>query len=72
VKKRGDWLGILARHETASVALPLLLLVALTAATGALSRIDNLLYDLAMRTQDAPAPEDVVIVAIDERSLREL
>ena len=37
--------------------------------TGALSRIDNLIYDIAQKLTNRAIPQDVVIVAIDEESL---
>lgn len=40
--------------------------------SGALVRVDNFLYDWGVRSGFSPAPEDVVIVAIDEASLNEM
>ncbi len=57
-------------------SLGLGLLVALAAlyllASGGLKRMDHLFYDLLIRAQQHPANEEVLIVAVDERSLREL
>ncbi len=40
--------------------------------TDALGRVDNLIYDVAVRSFAPPPQDDVVIVAIDERSLQYL
>ena len=40
--------------------------------TNAFGRVDNLIYDLALRTMSPRPNHDVVIVAIDEKSLRSL
>lgn len=53
--------------------LTILLLIALaTTASGTLGRLDNLLYDLGQRVNSSPAPNDLIIVAIDEDSLSKL
>ncbi len=47
--------------------------VALSASlSGALTRFDNLLYDIGQRAVSKAAPDDVVIVAIDQESLSQL
>lgn len=63
LRPRGEamWLG------AALVALTLF-----TLGTGLLARVDTLIYDMAMRLRHAPSPDDVVIVAIDDKSLRKL
>ena len=53
-------------------ALFLLLFTALFAASGWLLRWDYLLYDLQMGVKSVPASDDIVIVAIDEKSLKAL
>lgn len=55
-----------------SAALILLAIALLTTASGVLGRVDNLLYDLGQRLHPRAAPEDIVIVAIDESSLSKL
>lgn len=55
-----------------SAALILLTLALATAVSGVLSRVDNLLYDLGQRVITQPAPDDIVLVAIDESSLSQL
>lgn len=79
-------MGVLktSRHKLAAVlpsstsqdrfftGLILLGLVVLMTITGALSRIDNLIYDLAQNIQHRPPAQDIVIVAIDEDSLSQL
>jgi len=41
-------------------------------ATQIFSRVDNLIYDLGQRLVQTPAPDDIVIVAIDENSLSQI
>lgn len=53
-------------------ALILLLLTVLLAASGWLSPWDLLLYDLQMGAKSIPPSDDIVIVAIDEKSLKAL
>lgn len=60
------------RGDRLSTALILLGVALLTGGSGVLSRVDNLLYDLGQRLQARAAPEDIVIVAIDEDSLSKL
>ncbi|MCA1925860.1 MAG: CHASE2 and HATPase_c domain-containing protein [Thiobacillus sp.] len=55
-----------------SAALILLTLALATTASGVLSRVDNLLYDLGQRAITQPVPDDIVLVAIDESSLSQL
>ncbi len=40
--------------------------------SGLLSRVDNLIFDIGQKLQQSPAPDDVIIVAIDENSLSQL
>lgn len=60
------------RGDRFSSALILLLVALAVSSSGALSRVDNLLYDLGQRLHGRPPPEDLVIVAIDEDSLSKL
>jgi CHASE2 domain-containing sensor protein/nitrogen-specific signal transduction histidine kinase len=53
-------------------AVILMLAGALVSFSGALFRLDNLLYDLGQRLASRPPPADIVIVAIDEESLSQL
>ncbi len=50
----------------------LLLLTILIHSTGLLSRVDHLIFDIGQKLQQSPAPDDVIIVAIDENSLSQL
>ncbi len=59
-------------NDRFSSALILLLVVVVTTGSGVLGRVDNLLYDLGLRQQVRPPPDDIVIVAIDEDSLSKL
>ncbi len=56
-------------REAVAVALAAALLAALLTGLGALARWDWLIYDSALRASHRPAPERVVIVAIDDVSL---
>jgi CHASE2 domain-containing sensor protein/signal transduction histidine kinase len=58
--------------EPVRSALILLLFTAFLAASGWLLRWDLLLYDLQMGGTSMPASEDIVIVAVDEKSLKAL
>jgi CHASE2 domain-containing sensor protein len=62
----------LSLNDLVSTALILLSLTVLIHTTGLLSRIDNLIFDIGQKLQQSPAPEDVIIVAIDENSLSQL
>jgi CHASE2 domain-containing sensor protein/signal transduction histidine kinase len=55
--------------ERARTALVLLLLTSLLAASNWLWRWDGLLYDLQMGFMTRPVSEDIIIVAVDEKSL---
>lgn len=55
--------------DRTATGLILLVLTFVLALTGALSRIDNLIYDIAQKLTNRAIPQDVVIVAIDEESL---
>jgi CHASE2 domain-containing sensor protein/signal transduction histidine kinase len=55
--------------ERARTALVMLLLTSLLAASNWLWRWDRLLYDLQMGFMSRPASEDIIIVAVDEKSL---
>lgn len=59
----GEWLGLLAAALVA---------VALATWTAPLERLDNLLYDAALRLKPRTASADIQIVAIDNRSLQAL
>ena len=61
-----------SRGETARLAGALCAITALAALSGALERWDNVIYDAAMRLRNSAAPDDIVIVAIDDRSLKQL
>jgi CHASE2 domain-containing sensor protein len=60
------------RGDRFSTVLILLSVVLLTTYSGALNRVDTLLYDLGQRLHTRPPPADLVIVAIDEDSLSKL
>lgn len=62
----------LSLNDYASTAVILLLLTFLLHITGILSRVDNLIYDVGQKLHTQPAPNDIVIVAIDETSLSKL
>ncbi|MEO8202824.1 MAG: CHASE2 domain-containing protein [Betaproteobacteria bacterium] len=55
--------------EWAGAALAVTLLTALAAGLGWFWRLDQTLYDAALVLRHRPAPQDVVIVAIDQHSL---
>lgn len=67
MRMRGRALG-----EWTLLAAILLALAALTAWQGWFWRADQLLYDTALSLESRPTPEDVVIVAIDDESLRRI
>ena len=58
--------------ERVLTAMSLLLLALLLAASGWLWRWDQLFYDLQMSQWSRPPADDIVIVAVDEKSLDEL
>ena len=60
------------RGEAMSLGVALIALTLLALGTGLLARVDTLIYDMAMRLRHAPPPDDIVIVAIDDKSLRKL
>lgn len=62
----------LSHNDLLSSAVILLLLTVLAHSTGLLSRVDNLIFDIGQKLQQSPAPDDVIIVAIDENSLSKL
>ena len=62
----------LSLNDLVSSAVILLLLTLLIHSTGLLSRVDNLIFDIGQKLQLSPAPDDVIIVAIDENSLSQL
>ena len=62
----------LSHNDLLSSAVILLLLTTLIYSTGLLSRVDNLIFDIGQKLQQSPAPDDVIIVAIDENSLSQL
>ncbi len=57
----GEWLAV-------GSGLSLLLVV--LALTGALTRLDHLLYDVVARARPRAVPADIIIIAIDEPSLQ--
>lgn len=57
------------RREWVMLSLAVLCLVAWLCASGALRRIDHLVQDAGMRLHALPANPDIVIVAIDDRSI---
>jgi CHASE2 domain-containing sensor protein len=59
-------------NDYVSTALILLSLVVLIHVTGLFSRVDNLIFDIGQKYHVMPAPNDIVIVAIDESSLSQL
>ncbi len=59
-------------NDYASTALILTALTLITFSTGLFSRVDNLLFDIGQKLHHQPAPDDVVIVGIDEASLKVL
>lgn len=61
-----------AFSDRAVTALCLVCLTLTLSVTGALTRIDHVLYDTAQRIQNRPVPDDVVLVTIDEQSLSDL
>ncbi|WP_328188327.1 CHASE2 domain-containing protein [Marinobacter sp. OP 3.4] len=62
-----DWFS--TGHSAWTLALPLIGLLLLLQFTTLPQRLDNWLYDTLITTWSPEAPEDVVIVAIDEKSL---
>ncbi|MBS3954506.1 MAG: CHASE2 domain-containing protein [Methylomicrobium sp.] len=60
------------RFPGLGLALSLSLLAALLLNTGALSRIDNLIYDSLLRIWPRPASSEIVLIEIDEHSLHQL
>jgi diguanylate cyclase (GGDEF)-like protein/PAS domain S-box-containing protein len=61
-----------SRGETARLAGALCAITALAALSGMFERWDNIIYDAAMRLRNTAAPDDIVIVAVDDRSLKQL
>lgn len=62
----------LSSNDLASTALILLTLAWIIHATHIFSRLDNLVFDLGQRLITSTAPNDIIIIAIDEYSLSEL
>ena len=58
--------------DRASTGLWLVCITLTLCVTGALSRIDNVIYDAAQQNTDRDIPTDVVLVTIDEQSLSSL
>jgi CHASE2 domain-containing sensor protein len=52
--------------------LILLALTLLSYSTGLFSRVDNLLFDIGQKLHHQPAPNDVIIIGIDEVSLAQI
>ncbi len=61
-----DWFS--TRHSAWTLALPLTGILLLLQLTTLPQRLDNWLYDTLITTWPPEPPEDVVIVAIDERA----
>jgi CHASE2 domain-containing sensor protein len=59
-------------NDLVSSTLILLMLAFVMHATHLFSRVDNLIFDLGQRLIQTSAPEDVIIVAIDESSLSQI
>jgi hypothetical protein len=64
--------GPALRREWLALAVALALLVAAASAREWLARADLALYDLALTAWRRPAPTDIVIVEIDDRSVTEI
>lgn len=62
------WLNI----DSVFTATALMFLAGLLALSGVLNRLDALNFDLGRYLAFKPAPSDVVIVAIDEKSLSQI
>lgn len=62
----------LAVPESVFAAIVLLAVAVSSTALDLFGRVDNLIYDLGQRLAEAPPPDDIVIVAIDETSLSQL
>jgi CHASE2 domain-containing sensor protein len=62
----------LQQNDLASAALILLVLSCLIHVTQLFSRVDNLIYDYGQKIISLAAPEDVIIVAIDQSSLAKI
>lgn len=62
----------LALTDRASTALWLVCITLALCITGALSRIDNVIYDAAQQQTDRDIPTDVVLVTVDKQSLSSL
>lgn len=58
--------------ERSATALIIICLTLIVSMTGALSRIDNVLFDTAQKHMPRHPPSDVVLVTIDEQSLSSL
>lgn len=58
--------------DRTSTALWLVCITLALCVTGALSRIDNVIYDAAQQQTDRDIPSDIVLVTIDEQSLSSL
>jgi CHASE2 domain-containing sensor protein len=61
----------LHRHWLLLAAAATVLVLALLF-SGVTARLDNVLYDLVLRSAPKPSPADTIIVAIDERALAEV
>jgi CHASE2 domain-containing sensor protein len=59
-------------NDYAYSAIILLALSLLIHSTGLFSRVDNVLFDLGQKMHQQPAPDDIIIVGIDETSLSRL
>lgn len=59
-------------NDFSSTALILLCLMLIIHLTGLFARVDNLIFDIGQKYYVTPAPDDIVIVAIDETSVAQL
>lgn len=59
-------------NDLASAALILLALTAVIHTTQLFSRIDNLIFDYGQKITTTAAPDDVIIIAIDQESLAQI
>ncbi len=59
-------------NDLVSSAIILTLLALLLHTTQLFSRVDNVIYDLGQKISSTPAPDDVIIIAIDEESLSKI
>ncbi|HAJ71136.1 MAG TPA: histidine kinase, partial [Methylophilaceae bacterium] len=68
----GITLKRLQLNDIASAALILLALSLVIQVTHLFDRVDNLVFDLGQKLITTPAPDDIVLVVIDQNSLSHL